>query len=158
MKRRLVLLGTAALLSGCASRSVAPAGGARLWSGRLGLQVQGDPPQQWHALFELQGSGQTGELQLLSPVGHLLARLSWDERQAVLERNSERHTAPTVQDLMQRLTRTAVPVQALFDWLEGRAMAHGGWEPDLGQLAQGRISARRTRPEPTALLRIVLDQ
>ncbi len=158
MNRRMALLGAAVMLSGCASRSVVPANNGRFWSGRLGLQVHSEPPQQWHALFELQGSVQTGELKLLSPMGHLLALLSWDEREAELERGNERQKAPTVQDLMQRLTRTAVPVQALFDWLEGRAMLHAGWEPDLGHLAQGRISARRVSPEPAALLRIVLDQ
>jgi len=157
MNRRLLLLAATALVSGCASRPVGHAS-ARVWSGRLGLQVESDPPQQLHALFELQGSVQAGELKLLSPVGTLLARLSWDEREALLERGNERQTAPTVQDLMLRLTRTPVPVQALFDWLEGRSVPHAGWAPDLATLTQGRISARRSSPEPAALLRIVLDQ
>lgn len=158
MNRRMALLGAAVMLSGCASRPVAPADSRRFWSGRLGLQLHSEPPQQWHALFELQGSAQAGEFKLLSPVGNILARLSWDEHEALLERGNEVQTAPTVQDLMQRLTRTAVPVGAMFDWLEGRAMAHAGWVPDLGHLAQGRISAKRVSPEPAALLRIVLDQ
>ena len=156
MKRRLLLLGLT-LLGACASRPPAPAH-ERLWSGRLALSLQGDSPQQWHALFELQGSAQAGELRLFSPVGSLLARLSWTPEQALLERGQERQSAATVEDLMRRLAGTPMPVDALFDWLQGRPVPHGSWQPDLSALAQGRINARRSQPEAPALLRIVLDQ
>jgi outer membrane lipoprotein LolB len=156
MKRRLAVTALCLLLGACANAPRERP--AQFWSGRIGLQVQSEPPQNMHASFELQGSAQSGDLTLLSPVGGILARLSWTPGQAVLERGNERWTQPSVEELAQQLSQTPLPVQALFDWIEGHAITHAGWEPDLSALAQGRIAARRTSPEPQAMLRIVLDQ
>ena len=155
MQRRLVLLAWGLLMAGCASSPRERP--AAFWSGRLGLQVQSEPPQNLHASFELQGSAQQGELTLLSPVGSILARLSWTPRQATLERGAERWTQASVEQLAQQLVQTPFPIQALFDWIEGRAGTHAGWEADLSARDQGRITARRTAPAPSAVLRIVLD-
>ena len=156
MRRRLALAGLGLLLGACAS--VPPERPARFWSGRLGLQVHSEPPQSLQAGFELQGDALKGELTLLSPVGSVLARLSWRPGQATLERGEERWIRRSVEELGQQLVNTALPVQALFDWIEGRPLAHAGWVADLSGHGQGRILARRTHPEPAALLRIVLDR
>lgn len=156
MSRRLVTLTLCLLLAACASPSREHY--AAQWSGRIGLRVQTEPPQSLQAGFELQGNAQSGQLTLLSPVGSTLARLSWQPGQAILERGSERWTGPSVQDLAEQLTQTPLPVQALFDWIEGREVTHAGWQPDLSELQQGRILARRTEPEPRAQLRIMLDR
>jgi len=66
-----------------------------------------------------------------------------------------------------------VPLLALFDWMEGRpssispgpvvALAdssgfrQSGWDVDNRRASDGRISARRHRPEPPVTLRLVLD-
>lgn len=156
MKRRLAAAGLLLILAACAT---APHDRpASQWSGRIGLQVQSDPPQSLQASFELEGTPLAGRLTLLSPVGSVLARLSWTPRQAVLERGSQRQTASSIAQLTQHMTQTAWPVQTLFDWLEGRATAHEGWEVDLSARAQGRILATRLQPQPPAQLRIVLDQ
>lgn len=156
MTRRLALAWLCLLLSACASapreRSTA------MWSGRIGLRVDSDPPQQLQAAFELQGTAQAGDLTLFNPVGGVLARLSWDARQATLERGDERWSRPTVEQLAEQLTQTPLPVQALFDWLEGRPVAYAGWQADLSARAQGRIAAQRAQPAPSAQLRIVLDR
>lgn len=131
---------------------------ARFWSGRMGLLVQSDPPQNLQASFELQGTPRSGDLTLFSPIGGILARLSWNPQQATLERGAERWTGANVAQLAQQLVQTPLPVEALFDWIEGRPVTHAGWEADLGALAQGRIVAKRQQPAPAALLRIVLDQ
>ena len=156
MKRRLAVTALALLLSACATppRERPP----QFWSGRLGLQVDSMPPQNVQAAFELQGTPQTGELTLLNPLGGVLARLSWTPKQAVLERGNERWTQASVEALAQQLVQTPLPIQALFDWIEGRAVVHAGWQPDLSALQLGRIVAQRSQPAPAALLRIVLDQ
>ena len=156
MKRRIAITALALLLGACATPpSERP---ARFWSGRLGLQVDSMPPQNVQAAFELQGTPQTGELTLLSPLGGVLARLSWTPKQAVLERGNERWTQASVEALAQQLVQTPLPIQALFDWIEGRAVVHAGWQPDLSALQAGRIVAQRNQPAPAAQLRIVLDQ
>lgn len=130
----------------------------RFWSGRIGLQVQSDPPQSLQSSFELQGTPQAGELTLLSPMGNVLAQLRWTPEQAVLERGAERWTQATTAQLAQQLLQTPLPVQTLFDWIEGRASRLEGWEVDLSAQAQGRILARRVHPGPPAQIRIVLDR
>lgn len=157
MKRRIAITALALLLGACATPpSERP---ARFWSGRLGLQVDSQPPQSWQAGFELQGTPQVGQLTLLNPLGGgVLARLSWNPQQAQLERGNERWTQPSVEALAQQLAQTPLPVQALFDWIEGRPLAHAGWQPDLSALGAGRILAQRVQPAPAARLRIVLDQ
>lgn len=156
MKRRLAATTLCLFLAACATAPQERP--AQFWSGRIGLQVQSEPPQSLHASFELQGNPQSGDLTLLNPVGGIVARLSWNPQQATLERGNERWTQTSVEQLAQQLVQTTLPVQALFDWIEGRAVTHAGWEADLSAREQGRILARRTQPLPTAQLRIVLDQ
>lgn len=156
MIRRMAVLGLALLLGACA---IPPRERpAQFWSGRLGLQIQSDPPQSLQAAFELQGSPQVGELTLLTPLGGTAARLSWRPGQAMLERGNERWTQTSVEALAQQLVQTPLPVQALFDWIEGRAVTHAGWQADLSAHQQGRILAQRQQPAPAAQLRIVLDR
>ena len=156
MNRRLAVTALCLLLGACATAPRERT--ASFWSGRIGLQVQSDPPQSLQASFELQGNPQEGDLTLLNLVGGILARLSWTPQQAMLERGSERWIQPRVEQLAEQLVQTPLPVQALFDWIEGQATAYAGWEVDLSAHAQGRITATRLRPGPAAQMRIVLDQ
>lgn len=155
LSRRTAVLALSLLLGACATPVRERP--AQFWSGRLGLQVNSEPPQSLQASFELQGNPQSGELTLLNPIGGVLARLSWTPQQATLERGNERWTQPSVEALAQQLAQTPLPVQALFDWIEGRAVVHAGWQPDLSALGEGRILAQRSQPAPAAQLRIVLD-
>ncbi|MFM7025748.1 MAG: lipoprotein insertase outer membrane protein LolB [Limnohabitans sp.] len=156
MKRRLAATVLCLLLCACATppRERTEA----VWSGRIGLQVQSDPPQSLQASFELEGSPQAGLLTLFNPIGGILARLSWTPQQAMLERGTERWTQPTVEQLAEQLVQTPFPVQALFDWVEGRSVSHAGWQVDLSEHVQGRITAMRRLPAPAAEMRIVLDR
>jgi len=153
--RRALLASCGLVLAGCVSAPRERP--AAFWSGRLGLLLQSDPPQSLQAAFELQGSARQGELTLLGPVGTVLAHLSWTPRQATLERGQDRWTHDNVELLTEQLVQTPLPIQALFDWIEGRDIAHAGWEVDLSAHDQGRIVARRDLPSPRTVLRILLD-
>ena len=159
--RRGTLALLAACLTGCATsprsdRSTAASPSS--WSGRLGLVIASEPPQQFHAGFELTGSEQSGELQLTSPLGSILAVLQWRPGQALLRQDGERREYPSVDALSAAVTGTAVPVRALFAWLRGEPESVEGWHVDVSQLPDGRLLARRFAPLPTAELRIILDR
>jgi len=52
-----------------------------------------------------------------------------------------------------------LPIEALFDWLQGRATDVPGWAADLSTLAQGRLQAVRAAGElPRVELRILLQR
>lgn len=155
--------------AGCATRPPAPAAAAL--SGRLLLQVgpsDAAAARQWSAGFELRGSAQAGELDLSSPLGTLVAQARWQPGQAELEQAGERLRFDGLKDLTRRLLGEDVPLEALFDWLQGRpwpAAAHertaqgfvqAGWAVDLSALGEGRLTAWREQV-PTMVLRARLE-
>ena len=145
-------------LAGCATPRPRPADPAAFWSGRLALQLQSTPPQNWSASFELQGSAEQGQLVLLSPIGTTFARLSWTPQAALLEQGQDKTEGSSLQSLIQRLTGTDLPIAALFGWLAGKALEAPGWQVDLSARPQGRLTARKMAPGPEAVLRILLDR
>ncbi|MCE2781019.1 lipoprotein insertase outer membrane protein LolB [Limnohabitans sp.] len=128
------------------------------FSGRLAIQVLKDPPESLSASFELQGSAQSGQMLLLSPIGTTLARLQWQPEFARLEQGQQQIDSSSLQQLATQLTGTELPILALFEWLAGRAATAAGWQVDLSQHAQGRITAERRLPTPATVLRIALDR
>lgn len=157
--RRAFLLVAAASLSACALPPHAPGTtGQPYWSGRLGLQVEGESSQSFSAGFELRGGPKAGELSLYSPLGATLAQLRWSPGAAELQADGQRRQYASIEALTQEATGTALPLEALFSWLEGREADVPGWQADLSRVADGRIHARRSQPLPQADLRIVLQQ
>ncbi len=153
------LLSATFLISGCAHPIAVPPAtepGNSFWTGRISLQVQSEPAQAFFAGFELKGNPEQGELTLTSPLGTNLAVLRWSAQEAVLDSGNSVQRFSSVDELLERATGASVPLPALFDWLDGRNTAAGGWSADLSQQAQGRISAVRTMPQPRAEMRIVL--
>ena len=149
----------ALLLAGCATpvRTAAPAGTA-VWTGRMALQVEESSSQSFSAGFELKGSAQTGELTLYNPLGGTLAVLSWAPGSALLRSNGQTRQFESVDALLSHATGAPIPVAALFDWLAGVATPVPGWQPDLSQVAQGRLRARRVDPPPLADLRVAFER
>ena len=160
--RRFALsLGGAALLvmSGCATVKP-PLNGmtATAWTGRMSLRIESNPEQTFAALFDLRGTADAGELRLTSPIGSTLADLRWSPGEAILNDGSRTRRFDSVDQLIQAATGAAIPVGALFGWLEGRDAQVSGWKAELGQLAQGRLQASREAPLPRADLRVVFER
>ena len=158
----LVWLVLVLFMSGCATprlpSSDSAADNASFWSGRMAIQVIKEPPESMSASFELQGSAERGDMLLLSPIGTTLARLAWSPDMAQLTQGEKTLESPSLQSLATRLTGTELPIAALFDWLAGRTAEAPGWQVNLSQHAQGRLSAERLSPAPRTVLRIVLDR
>lgn len=164
-RRRLWLAAAVAawLVAGCAVPPRAPEPDPAQtqtgpWTGRLALQVQGDPRASFSAAFELRGQSQAGQLSLYTPLGGTAAVLQWSPGSATLQADGKTRAFDSLDALVAEATGAPVPVAALFDWLSGTATAVPGWQPDLSQLPQGRLHARRLTPPPVADLRVVLDR
>lgn len=152
----------ALFIAGCAQlpRAAAQDGAKNeFWTGRISLQVQSEPSQSFSASFELKGQAERGELSLISPLGNVLGVLRWSPGEAVLDSGGGKiQRFASVDELMTQATGAAVPLDALFAWLQGDNAAASGWSADLSRQKEGRISAKRIQPAPQADLRVVLDQ
>jgi outer membrane lipoprotein LolB len=94
---------------------------------------------------------------LYGPLGSTAAHLNWAPDAATLRSNGSVRNFNSLNELAQQATGTDLPIAALFDWLAGRDVPVPGWEADLSQLGQGRLTARRLQPEPTSELRLILE-
>ncbi len=140
-----------------------------LWQGKLGYRLEaaeGERAQAGSARFELQGSASAGQLSLTSPLGTTLASARWGADGLRLFDGQETWTYPSLDALGaalgERLGGMALPLAALFDWLNGRPWpqaAHQrqsdtdfeqlGWQV---QLASPRLTLRQQRLTLTLLL------
>jgi outer membrane lipoprotein LolB len=155
--QRLVVLSTALLLTACAAPRLAPVPGVQSWNGRLALIVDSNPPQSYAAGFDLRGTPAAGELLLISPLGQALANVVWSADGAEMRQGDRITRRASLDELATELRGAAVPVSALFGWLRGEQPKAQGWEADLSRHADGRITARRTQPLPSAELRVVFE-
>jgi outer membrane lipoprotein LolB len=149
----------ALLLAGCAVPPRAPsAPGVQVWTGRLALTVEGQASQSFSAGFELKGAPDAGELSLFNPLGGTIAVLGWSPGNATLRSNGTTRQFPSLNALAQEATGAQLPVAALFDWLTGKPTPIAGWQPDVSEVADGRLRARRTDPTPPADLRVLFER
>jgi outer membrane lipoprotein LolB len=152
------------LLTGCATPSrIAPTLGAAQintseWQGRISVQVLGDVPSSMSASFLLRGNAKNGTLDLYSPLGTTLGALQWTPHVVQLSEGSQHQYFTSLAELTEKTTGAALPIDALFEWLQGRDAQVTGWQADLSAASQGSLIARRTHPAPEVMLRIKLDQ
>lgn len=148
--RLLLCVGLSAVLWGCANRAQRAEGVASdFWEGRLALTVpeQGmQSSQNFSASFELSGRPEAGLMQIFGPFGQTVARLQWTPQSAQLLQSGSVQTFDSLPTLTTALTGQDLPIQALFDWLEGRPTEVSGWLVDLSAHAQGKILAKRLNP------------
>ena len=168
--RRAALLAATALLAACSTAPQAP--GQQPWTtGRLSLKVEAhgaSAGQNLSASFELRGSGERGEMRLLSPLGLQLAHARWGPGQASLDTSEGQQQFSSLDELAQRALGEALPLAAWPDWLAGRpwsaaqhevqpgGFAQLGWLVDVSRRDQGWVEARRSKP-PAVQLRVRLD-
>lgn len=176
--RRLALAGVLATVLSCLSacQSLAPStpmAGAQ-FAGRLGVKVDGDEQRSFSAAFELRGDANRGWMALSSPLGSQIGRAEWAPRQSVRLLSSDGLRQYDSLDAMaEDLMGQALPIAALFDWLDGRpwaAAAHSplsdgsragfrqlGWDVQLERQQDGLIVAVRELPLPRVTVRAKLD-
>ena len=115
-----------ALLVGCATpnRSTRPLSTEQAnspeWQGRISVQVQGDNPSSMSASFLLRGDAKNGELDLYSPLGTTLGALQWTPQLVQLSDGSQHQYFTSLAELTEKTTGAALPIDALFEWLQGR--------------------------------------
>ncbi len=159
--RRSLLMASVAVaagwLTGCASPRASTPRETPTWVGRLGLVVESEPPQSFAGGFELTGSATTGTLSLFSPLGSQVARMQWSPTEVTLADGQTVRQFTSLDALTQQTTGASLPVQSLFQWLQGNPSQADGWDVDLSSFGDGKLVARRKSPLPTAILRIALD-
>jgi outer membrane lipoprotein LolB len=168
--RRSRFLGLALALALGACASTPPRAVRESVVGRLVLQVSGtesEAARVFSAGFELRGEPAAGQLDLFAPTGTVVARARWQPGSAQLETAQGTGRYASLADLTQRALGERLPLEALFDWIQGRpwpGLGHAprpqgfeqaGWEVDVSALARGSIVARRdSRPAVTLRLRV----
>lgn len=149
------------LLAACATpasiRPLAQGSSEKQWQGRLSVTVQSDPPRNMSAGFSLDGDARQGELNLFSPLGTTLATLRWNPTTTQWVQGSQQRRYDSMAHLTEETTGAALPMDAMFDWLQGKATSSPGWQTDISALNQGTLVAKRLSPEPLVVLRIKLD-
>lgn len=152
------------MMAGCAtpSRTGKPLSAEQTaspeWQGRISVQVQGNNPSSMSASFSLRGDAKSGELDLYSPLGTTLGALQWTPQWVQLSDGGKHQFFNSLNELTERATGAALPVDAIFGWLQGRDVQATGWLADLSAAPQGMVTARRISPAPEVMLRIKLDQ
>ncbi len=154
------LLCAAVLMAGCATPpkpGTMNGSEAWPWRGRMSVRVESQPVQSFTVGFELSGNAGAGALTLYTPLGTTAAAMAWSPQLSLLRVNSQTQQFSSLEALMQQTLGTALPVEALFAWLAGEPMTVPGWQVDLSQRGQGRISARQQLPLPEAELRLAME-
>lgn len=149
------------LIAGCAYSTRAPAAftsESTHWQGRISVKVASTPPQSVAAQFELVGNATAGRMDLSTPLGTTVAQMRWSPESAEVLASGETRSYPNLADLTSATLGAQLPVNALFQWLQGQPTAAPGWQVNLTDWEQGRISAQRTEPSPTVDLKIILER
>ena len=122
----LLAAGLTGGLLGCAGLPAKPAvvmaeGDVHL-TGRLSIQVSSSTarPTGGNVGFDLSGNPAAGQLELSTPLGSLVARATWGAGEVKLQTPEGERRFADLDELSRELLGEAIPVAALFDWLQGR--------------------------------------
>ena len=124
------------------------------------------------AAFELQGSAESGTLNLSTPLGSVLAQARWSPGNVVLATPQGENRFADLDALTREVLGEPLPVAALFDWLRGRPWPGAasrttaapaepgfeqlGWVVSLARFSEAWVVARRDRA-PVVTVRAKLD-
>jgi outer membrane lipoprotein LolB len=145
-------------------------------SGRLALHIDGADgvaSRSVSATFDLQGSAQSGRLNLSTPLGSVLAQARWSPGSVVLATPQGEKKFSDLDSLTREVLGESLPVAALFDWLRGRpwpgaastpsvapaepGFVQLGWVVSLAHFDDDWIAARRERA-PLVSVRAKMDR
>lgn len=178
---KLALATLVLALAGCASvpPSTRPAQAASAQVeqrvvGKLSVQVQeaSDPEQRkgGNVSFELLGGPAAGQLELSTPLGGLVARATWADREVQLTTPQGTRNFVDLDSLSREMLGETIPVAALFDWLQGRpwtgapskAFADGfdqlGWRIEVSRFAESGIIVATRSYAPVVTLRARIEK
>lgn len=150
-----------------ASRSVTLTGPSLAMQGQMSLKLEafGDQAAKGISLgFFFNGRAQSGELELMTPMGSQVAQLRWTPQDAVLTDSQGPHRYASLADLSEAALGEALPLDTLIHWMQGHAdpalpvqagaepdtFEQLGWLIDTRHLDEKKISATRA---PSAELR-----
>jgi outer membrane lipoprotein LolB len=140
------------------------------WSGRLALKLQAhgsDPAQGVNVAFDLQGTASSGQLDLSTPLGTLIAQVRWQADSATLTTADGQQAFDSLEELTRRALGEQLPVIAMLSWLEGgpamqmpwsplqadarasnnvqpTSFSQAGWQVDTSALPDGLLQAQRS--------------
>jgi len=117
----------------------------------------GTPATAMSARFLLRGDVHHGTLDLYSPLGTTVGALQWSPQSVRLIQGSTPERFDSLFELTEKTTGAALPIEAIFGWIQGKPIPAEGWKADLSKLPQGTLTAKRTSPLPEVTLRIKLD-
>ncbi|MDR3427660.1 MULTISPECIES: lipoprotein insertase outer membrane protein LolB [Silvimonas] len=171
-----LLIGAVLLLAGCATPPAAPKAGELVATGRVAVKVPNDSQM---ANFTWRDDGQQAALDLGTPLGQTVARLTFTADSAKLQDSSGKETvAQSAEDLLQQRTGWNLPVQGMRWWLRGKPdpavpaqvtvipdggvhIVQSGWQIDATDLrdagVQGKLPYRVHASRDGLDLRIVVS-
>ncbi|MFZ6688658.1 lipoprotein insertase outer membrane protein LolB [Undibacterium sp. SXout11W] len=90
-------------------------------SGKISVRYEKDnKPQQLPGSFEWEQSGQHLRINMLSPLGQTLARITIDESRVILEQEGQPpRYAQDLDQLLQNSLGWSLPIAGMRDWLQG---------------------------------------
>ncbi|MEX8519872.1 MAG: lipoprotein insertase outer membrane protein LolB [Leptothrix sp. (in: b-proteobacteria)] len=140
----------------------------------MAVRIEGDSSRSFSADFELQGTADTGRLQLSSALGTSLARAQWTPGQIHLQTTDGSYRFADLESLAVEALGEPIPLAALIDWLQARpwpaapsamldagqpakGFSQLGWDVLLDRYGDGLVVATRRSPAPVVSVRAKLD-
>lgn len=128
-------------------------------TGRLGIQFIDQPLLPVHLGFSLQGNRTNGHLFLETPLGTTLAAVYWSPDQAWVVKGDTKQVFGSIDALLRQELGSELPLEGLFDWINGKNSDALNWSQWLIQdnQPQRRLSVITQAPAPAVRMTILLD-
>jgi outer membrane lipoprotein LolB len=94
--------------------------------------------------FSLDGDARQGELNLFSPLGTTLATLQWNPATTQWLQGGQHRRYDSMAHLTEETTGAALPMDAMFDWLQGKTC--------VTRMASGSIGTQSRHFDRQALI------
>ncbi|OGB03179.1 MAG: hypothetical protein A3G29_09535 [Burkholderiales bacterium RIFCSPLOWO2_12_FULL_64_99] len=118
--------------------------------------------------FFFSGHTDQGLLDLMTPLGTLMAQVGWQADEAWVVNENGRQTYPTLDELSRQTLGEALPLRSLVHWMQGQpdstqpstlteqpgVFEQAGWRIDTRELAEQRIQATRSASDQQRAIHI----